>query len=88
VKPTEERSAQKFTNPEGIELGLASNGWRRDSTPSGSSGIVVGWSLSVGFTYDYSYCSPSGNKEEGLSFEDVDLGSLLPYDEETALGSV
>jgi hypothetical protein len=42
---------RRFTNPEGVEFGLAPRWYRRGSTPSGSIGNFVGGSLSVGFTH-------------------------------------
>jgi hypothetical protein len=42
---------RRFTNPEGVEFGLAPSWYRRGSTPSGSIGNSVGGSLAVGFTH-------------------------------------
>ena len=41
---------RRFTNPEGVEFGLAPGWCRRDSTPSGSIGSFVEGSVSMGFT--------------------------------------
>jgi len=41
----------RFTNPEGVEFGLAADYEGKDSTPSGSTVSIVGCFLSVGCTH-------------------------------------
>ena len=49
---------RRFTNPTGIEFGLALSWLRGRSMPSGVTGIL---SISVGFTLASRYCCPAGN---------------------------